>query len=83
MIESKEIERLLREAFPDATLALTDLRGDGEHYELEISSKAFENKPRIDQQRLVFEALQGRVGGVIRGLTLTTKAPSEIQAENR
>ena len=47
-----------------------DLAGDGDHYAAYVETKAFQGKSRVDQHRMVFAALQGRVGGLIRGLTV-------------
>jgi len=77
MMESQDIERLIKEAFPDARVELKDLRGDGDHYAVAVETDAFLGKSRVDQHRMVFAALQGRVGGVLRGLTLTTSSPQE------
>jgi stress-induced morphogen len=74
MMEAQEIERLIKEAFPDAEIALRDLRGDGESYEACVESAAFVGKSRTDQHRMVFDALQGRVGGILRTLVLKTIA---------
>ncbi len=73
----EEIERLILEALPDARVTLTDLRGDGDHYQAVVESSAFVGKTRIQQHQIVFAALQGRVGGVLHALALTTQAPEQ------
>ncbi|MDD3288877.1 MAG: BolA/IbaG family iron-sulfur metabolism protein [Alphaproteobacteria bacterium] len=77
MMESTEIERLIKESLPDARITIKDLRGDGDHYEAHIESSAFAGKSKVDQHRMVFSALQGRVGGIIQTLALTTTAVSQ------
>jgi stress-induced morphogen len=77
MIESDEIIRLITKALPDAIVEVHDLRGDGEHYAAYVESEAFYGKSRIEQHQMVFTALQGGVGGALRGLTLKTAIPPE------
>ena len=74
-MEPGEIERLIKEALPDAQVALEDLVGDGDHWSATIVSEAFEGKTRVQQHQLVYKALQGRVGGELHALALQTSAP--------
>ncbi len=67
------IKALIHEAFPDAEVELSDLRGDGDHYALHIASAAFFGKNRIEQHQLVYRALKGRMGGELHALALKTK----------
>lgn len=76
-MNSEEIERLIKEALPDAKIAIKDLRGDGDHYQAHVESSAFFGKSRVQQHQMVYAALQGRVGGVLHALALTTVATSE------
>ena len=70
-----EIERLIKDAIPDAQVALEDLVGDGDHWSATIVSSAFEGKSRVQQHQLVYQALQGRMGGELHALALQTSAP--------
>lgn len=70
-----EIERLIREALPDAEVTITDLAGDGDHYSAHVVSPQFAGKPRVAQHKLVYEALGGRMGGELHALQLTTSVP--------
>jgi stress-induced morphogen len=72
-----EIERLIRAALPDATVEITDLAGDNDHYAARVVSSAFKGLPRVRQHQLVYEALGGRMGGELHALALTTSAPQE------
>ena len=72
-----EIEGLIREAFPDASIEIEDLRGDGDHYAATVTSAAFNGKTRVQQHQLVYKALQGRMGGDLHALALTTRAPAQ------
>lgn len=76
MMDGAEIIRLVKEALPDAQLNLEDLRGDGDHYALYVESWAFKGKSRVQQHQMVYAALQGRVGGVLHALALTTAVPN-------
>ncbi len=71
-----EIERLIKEALPDAQVALEDLVGDGDHWSATVVSEAFEGKTRVQQHQLIYQALQGRLGGELHALALQTSAPA-------
>ncbi|EJL22460.1 BolA family protein [Novosphingobium sp. AP12] len=71
-----EIETLIRDALPDAQVTITDLAGDGDHYSAHVVSATFAGKPRVAQHKLVYEALGGRMGGVLHALQLTTAVPN-------
>ena len=70
-----EIERLIRDAIPDADVTITDLRGDGDHYAARVISATFAGLPRVRQHQQVYAALGGRMGGELHALQLTTAAP--------
>jgi stress-induced morphogen len=72
---AEEIERLIRESIPDARVEITDLAGDGDHYSARVVSESFRGLPRVRQHQRVYEALGGRMGGVLHALQLTTAAP--------
>ncbi len=74
-MQAEEILKLVDEAMPGARVAIDDLRGDGNHYAVRVEYEGFVGVPLVDQHRMVFAALQGRVGGVLRGITLTTAPP--------
>jgi stress-induced morphogen len=70
-----EIEKMIREAIPDAEVRIDDLRGDGDHYAAFISSSAFKGKTRVQQHQMVYAALKGRMGNELHALALQTSAP--------
>ena len=76
-MEQGEIERLIKDAFPDATVEIQDLAGDGDHYAAKVLSSAFEGMSRVSQQRAVYAALKGKMGGELHALQLTTGVPSK------
>ena len=67
-----ELEACLRTAFPDASIAIEDLAGDGDHYRAKIASAAFAGLSRVRQHQLVYAALKGKMGGELHALALET-----------
>ena len=72
---ASEIERLIREALPDATVTIDDLRGDGDHYAAHVVSASFKGKSRVQQHQMVYQALKGRMGNELHAMALQTSAP--------
>ena len=70
-----EIEALIRAGIPDATIEITDLAGDGDHYAARVTSASFAGMPRIKQHQAVYASLGGRMGGALHALQLTTATP--------
>ncbi|MBX9684836.1 MAG: BolA family transcriptional regulator [Hyphomicrobium sp.] len=70
-----EIERMIKDKFPDADIALKDLAGDNDHWAAHVVSAAFKGKSRVQQHQMVYDALGGRMGGVLHALQLTTAVP--------
>ncbi|MEA2859930.1 MAG: hypothetical protein QOC72_1969 [Methylobacteriaceae bacterium] len=76
-MQATEIERLIKAALPDAKVEIRDLAGDGDHYAATVVSPAFRGKSRVQQHQIVYKALQGRMGGELHALALTTSAPQD------
>lgn len=74
-MDEKEIVRLIKERLPDADVTIRDLAGDGDHYAATVVSEEFRGKSRVQQHQLVYEALQGNMGGALHALALQTSAP--------
>ena len=72
---AEDIETMIRTAIPDAEVEITDLAGDGDHYAARVLSEIFRGLPRVRQHQRVYEALGGRMGGVLHALQLTTACP--------
>ena len=72
---AEEIEALIRAGIPDARVEITDLAGDGDHYSARVVAESFRGLPRVRQHQRVYEALGGRMGGVLHALQLTTATP--------
>ena len=76
-MDGGEIERMIREAIPDAEVQIEDLRGDGDHYAASVISATFKGKSRVQQHQLVYQALRGRMGNELHALALQTGVPTE------
>ena len=74
-MDAHEIERLIREALPDAKVEIRDLAGDGDHYAAMVVSAAFVGKTRVAQHKMVYDALKGRMGDELHALALQTAVP--------
>jgi stress-induced morphogen len=74
-MNAQDIERLIKAKLPDAEVTIRDLAGDGDHYAATVISEAFRGKSRVQQHQMVYEALQGNVGGALHALALQTKVP--------
>jgi stress-induced morphogen len=72
---ASEIEALIKSALPDAQITIEDLAGDNDHFAATVVSEAFRGLPRVRQHQLVYNALQGRMGGELHALALQTSAP--------
>ena len=71
-MQAAEIEKLIKDAFPDAEVKITDMAGDNDHYAAMVTSSAFKGKTRVQQHQMVYDALKGRMGGVLHALSLQT-----------
>jgi stress-induced morphogen len=72
-MKAAEIETFIKDAFPDADVAMTDLAGDDNHWAAVVTSAAFQGKTRVQQHQMVYAALKGNMGGVLHALQLTTQ----------
>lgn len=82
-MEGTEIVALIQAAIPDATIELTDLAGDNDHWAAHVVSASFAGLNRIKQHQLVYAALGGRVGNELHALQLTTAAPDTGDTSER
>ena len=72
---ARDIEAMIKQALPDAEVVIRDLAGDGNHYAAEVVSASFQGKSRVQQHKLVYDALKGNMGGALHALALQTSAP--------
>ena len=71
-LKLEEIKTLIKESIPDAQITIQDLAGDNNHYSATIKSKSFSGKSKIEQHKLVYKALKGKMGNELHALALNT-----------
>jgi len=71
-MKAADIEAMIVAGIPDAQVTITDLAGDGDHYAARVVAPSFAGLSRIAQQKAVYAALGGRMGGELHALQLTT-----------
>ena len=71
-LKIEEIKNLIKESMPDAEIIIKDLAGDENHYSATIKSKIFSGKSKIEQHKLVYKALKGKMGNELHALALNT-----------
>jgi stress-induced morphogen len=76
-MQAEDIERMIKDALPDAKVSIQDLRGDGDHYAAHVVSAQFKGKSRVQQHQIVYGALRGKMGGELHALALQTAAPED------
>lgn len=74
-MSAQEIEKMIRESLPDAEVTIKDLAGDGDHFAAYVVSESFRGKTRVQQHKMVYDALRGNMGGVLHALALQTAVP--------
>ncbi len=67
-----QIKHLIEEALPDSKVKIEDLKGDGDHYSATVISKAFLGKSRVEQHKMVYDSLKGKMGNELHALKLKT-----------
>ena len=69
----EEIKKLITSSIPDASIEIKDLMGDSNHYSAQIKSKMFQGLSKIDQHKLVYKSLKGKMGNELHALSITTE----------
>ena len=72
-MDLKEIEKLIKEGLPDATVEIQDLAGDGNHYSATVISAQFSGKSKIEQHKMVYNSLKGKMGNELHALAIKTQ----------
>ena len=72
-ISKEDLEKYIKNSIPDSTIIIEDLRGDGDHYSATVISKSFEGKTKIEQHKIVYDSLEGKMGNELHALMLKTK----------
>ena len=68
-----EIKKLIQDSIPDASIEIKDLMGDNNHYAATIKSSQFNGLSKIDQHKLVYKSLKGKMGNELHALSITTE----------
>jgi len=71
-LKLEEIKSLIKKAIPDAEISIQDLAGDENHYSVTVKSKIFNDKSKIEQHKLVYKALNGKMGNELHALAINT-----------
>ena len=72
-MDLKEIKKYIKEAMPDAVIDIQDLAGDGNHYSATVISSQFVGKSKIEQHKMVYNSLKGKMGNELHALAIKTK----------
>ena len=72
-LPKEEIKKLIKDSIPDASIEIKDLMGDNNHYSALIKSKMFKGLSKIDQHKLVYKSLKGKMGNELHALSITTE----------
>ena len=72
-MSQKEIEELIKKSIPDSKITIEDLKGDGDHYSATVISKLFIGKNKVEQHKMVYDSLMGKMGNELHALKLKTK----------
>ncbi len=72
-LSKEDLEKYIKTSIPDSTIIIEDLRGDGDHYSATVISKSFKGKTKIEQHKMVYNSLEGKMGNELHALMLKTK----------
>tara|TARA_B100000029_G_scaffold438942_1_gene455201 strand:- start:475 stop:705 length:231 start_codon:yes stop_codon:yes gene_type:complete len=72
-LSKEDLEQYIKNSIPDSTIIIEDLRGDGDHYSATVISKSFKGKTKIEQHKMVYDSLKGKMGNELHALMLKTK----------
>ena len=72
-LSKSDLEKYIKDSIPDSKISIEDLRGDGDHYSATVISKSFEGKTKIQQHKMVYDSLKGKMGNELHALMLKTK----------
>ena len=72
-LSKEDLEKYIKNSIPDSTIIIEDLRGDGDHYSATVISKSFKGKTKIEQHKMVYNSLDGKMGNELHALMLKTK----------
>ena len=73
-MSADQIKSFIKDALPDSKVEIEDLKGDGDHYSATVISKSFSGKTRVEQHKMVYDSLEGKMGRELHALKLKTIA---------
>ena len=73
-MKKNDIEILIKESIPDALVTIEDLKGDGDHYSATVISKSFQGISKINQHKMIYDSLKGKMGNELHALMLKTRS---------
>lgn len=71
------LKGMIKAVLPDADIELVDTRGDQDHYDVVVTSAQFRGLSKIQQHKLVYAALEGKMGTTLHALSLKTYSSNE------
>ena len=72
-LSKEDLEKYIKNSIPDSIITIEDLRGDGDHYSATVISKSFEGKTKVQQHKMVYNSLKGKMGNELHALAIKTK----------
>ncbi|MBT4645016.1 MAG: BolA family transcriptional regulator [Pelagibacteraceae bacterium] len=72
-LSKEDLVKYIKNSIPDSIITIEDLRGDGDHYSATVISKSFEGKTKVQQHKMVYDSLEGKMGNELHALMLKTK----------
>ena len=72
-LSKEDLEKLIKDSIPDSIVKIEDLRGDGDHYSATIISREFQGKSKIEQHKMIYDSLKGKMGNELHALAIKTK----------
>ncbi len=73
-IAKKDLEKILQESFPKAQIEVVALVDDNNHYSVKIIDEIFTGKSRVQQHKMVNNALKDILGDVLHAMQLKTSS---------
>ena len=70
-----DIEKMIKEGLPDATVEVRDPMNDRTHFEATVLSPSFKGKSRVQQHKMIYAALGDSFDGPLHALALKTGVP--------
>lgn len=81
MISPEQVKAMIQTGLPDAEVAVQDLTGGGDHYQVAIVSSAFAGLSLVKRHQLVYKAVDSAMSSeAIHALSLDTSTPEEVTA---